>query len=81
MPDVARHEPAGALFGGPDGLGPYRLLLPEVRRLVAPGGVALFEFGEGQADALVAMAAGLGLVARTVADLAGRPRALVIAID
>lgn len=81
MPDLARYEPAGALFGGPDGLGPYRVLLPEVRRLVAPGGVALFEFGEGQAELLVGMAEGLGLAARTVADLAGRPRALVIGID
>lgn len=80
MPDVARYEPAGALFGGPDGLGPYRLLLPEVPRLLAPGGVALFEFGTEQAELLVAIAEGLGLAARTVADLAGRPRALVIAV-
>lgn len=81
MPDVERHEPAGALFGGPDGLGPYRLLLPEVSRLVVPGGVALFEFGEGQGDTLVAMAQGLGHSAQTETDLAGRPRVLVIAVD
>ncbi len=80
MPDVARFEPAGALFGGPDGLGPYRLLLPEVARLLPPGGVALFEFGEGQGDALVAMAKASGHAARTVPDLAGRPRVLVIAV-
>jgi release factor glutamine methyltransferase len=79
MPDVARYEPAGALFGGADGLDPYRLLLPEVARLVQPGGVALFEFGEGQADVLVAMALDLGHAARTVADLAGLLRVLVIA--
>ena len=78
MADVARHEPAGALFGGPDGLDPYRLLLPEVARLLAPGGVALFEFGEGQADALLVMAQVHGAAARTAADLAGRPRVLVI---
>lgn len=76
MPDVARFEPAAALFAGPDGLDCYRLLLPEVPRLLAPGGVALFELGAGQADALVAMAAGVGAKARLVADLAGRPRAL-----
>ncbi len=79
MPDVACHEPAGALYGGPDGLAPYRLLLPEVGRLLAPGGVALFEFGEGQAEPLLGMAAHHEGVARTVADLAGRPRVLVIA--
>jgi release factor glutamine methyltransferase len=78
MPDVARYEPEGALYGGPDGLAPYRLLLPEVDRLLAPGGVALFEFGEEQAEPLLAMAARLGAAARTVADLAGRPRVLVI---
>jgi release factor glutamine methyltransferase len=81
MPDVARFEPAGALFGGPDGLGPYRVLLPDVGRLLAPSGVALFEFGEGQSDPLVAMARGLGWSARTVADLAGRPRVLVLEAD
>jgi release factor glutamine methyltransferase len=78
MPDVARYEPAGALYGGPDGLAPYRLLLPEVSRLLAPGGVALFEFGEGQAGPLLDMAVGLGAAARTVADLAERPRVLVL---
>jgi release factor glutamine methyltransferase len=79
MPDVALFEPSGALFGGADGLDPYRLLLPEVGRLLAPGGVALFEFGAGQAEALVVLAGAHGAAARTVADLAGRPRVLVIA--
>lgn len=79
MPDVERYEPAGALFGGADGLDPYRLLLPEVERLLVPGGVALFEFGEGQAEPLMAMAADTGAGVRTVADLAGRPRVLVVA--
>lgn len=77
MPDVARFEPAGALFGGPDGLAPYRLLLPEMPRLLADGGAAIFEFGVGQADALLALAADAGLKARVAPDLAGRPRALV----
>jgi release factor glutamine methyltransferase len=79
MPDVARHEPPGALFGGPDGLEPYRRLLPEVPRLLAPGGLAIFEFGVGQGDALLALAAEAGLSARLAADLAGRPRALLCA--
>ncbi len=78
MPDVGRYEPAGALYGGADGLDPYRLLLPEVARLLAPGGVALFEFGQGQEALLVAMAQAAGHRAQTVADLAGRPRVLVI---
>ena len=76
MPDVALFEPAGALFGGPDGLDPYRLLLPEMPRLLAEGGVAIFEFGIGQADALVALATDAGLQSCVANDLAGRPRAL-----
>lgn len=78
MPDVARFEPHGALFGGADGLDPYRRLLPEMPRLLADGGVAIFEFGVGQADALLAIAAESGLSARVAPDLAGRPRALIV---
>ena len=81
MPDVADHEPAGALFGGPDGLDCYRLLLPEMPRLLAPGGVALFEFGLGQGPVLVEMAAGLGMAATLANDLTGRARVLRIAAD
>lgn len=78
MPDVAEHEPAGALFGGPDGLTAYRRLLPDMPRLLEEGGVALFEFGVGQADALVAMAGGEGLCAEVANDLSGRPRVLLV---
>jgi release factor glutamine methyltransferase len=79
MPDVARYEPPGALYGGEDGLDPYRHLLPEVPRLLAPGGLAIFEFGAGQGDALLALAADSGLEARLATDLAARPRALLCA--
>ncbi len=52
-PEIARHEPAGALFGGgPDGLDLIRRLvsmLPERLRLVA------LEVGEGQAAAVAAL--------------------------
>ena len=49
-PDVARWEPAAALFAGPDGLDAYRALAPRLARLLAPGGVACVEIGAGQAD-------------------------------
>lgn len=78
MPEVAAHEPAGALFAGPDGLDDHRILLPALPRLLAGGGVAVLEFGTGQADALLAMAAETGLAARIAPDLAGRPRAIVL---
>lgn len=79
MPDVEQFEPAGALYGGAKGLDPYRVLLPEVGRLLQPGGLAVFEFGEGQADALLGLAADAGMKARIAPDLAGRPRVLVMA--
>jgi release factor glutamine methyltransferase len=78
MPEVARFEPASALDGGPDGLSAYRRILPDVPRLLAPGGVAILELGVGQAAAVSALADGFGLVARTRADLAGIPRALLL---
>jgi len=48
MPDVAAHEPAGALFAGPEGLDDYRVLVPQLPALLAEGGVALVEIGHTQ---------------------------------
>ncbi|WP_235976594.1 peptide chain release factor N(5)-glutamine methyltransferase [Sandaracinobacteroides hominis] len=78
MPDVALFEPASALFGGVDGLDPYRLLFPRMAGLLAPGGVAIFEFGVGQEVALGALAAEAGLASRLANDLSGRPRAILL---
>lgn len=80
MPDVARFEPGAALFGGVDGLDCYRRLLADVGRLLAPGGLALFEFGEGQAGALLEMAARHGWTAAVRCDLAGRARVLELMV-
>ena len=77
MAEISRHEPARALDGGTEGLDAYRLLLPEMPRLLTAAGVGMLEMGRGQADALAALAAGLGLTTSTVADLAGIPRVLV----
>jgi len=78
MPDVAEHEPQDALFAGADGLDAYRLLLPALPRLLAPEGLALFEFGLGQEVALETMAADNGLQTDLHPDLAGRPRAIAL---
>ncbi len=80
MPDVVLHEPALALFGGADGLDPYRLLFPRVSGLLAPAGMAVFEFGEGQAEALLELAEGAGLHAQIADDLTGRPRAILLTV-
>lgn len=75
-PSVRGHEPAGALFAGPDGLDDYRVLVPQLPALLAPGGVALVEIGATQADAVGILAAAAGLAALLHRDLAGRPRVL-----
>lgn len=77
-PDVRDHEPAGALFAGPEGLDDYRLLVPQLRALLAPEGVVVLEIGHTQADAVSAIAATSGFSTTLHCDLAGRPRALVL---
>jgi len=79
-PSVRRHEPAGALFAGPDGLDDYRVLIPQLAGLLAPEGVAVVEIGAGQADAVGALARAAGFAVVLHNDLAGRPRALVLTI-
>lgn len=73
-PSVRAHEPAGALFAGPDGLDAYRVLVPQLPALLAPGGIALVEIGAAQADAVSALARAAGLGPRLHRDLAKRPR-------
>ncbi|UVI39737.1 peptide chain release factor N(5)-glutamine methyltransferase [Qipengyuania spongiae] len=78
-PSVREHEPASALFAGPDGLDDYRVLMPQLEALLAPDGVAVFEIGHRQAGAVGDLARAAGFAARLERDLAGRPRALVLA--
>ena len=79
MPDVALHEPASALDGGPAGLTEYARLIPALPPLLNPGGTAIFELGAGQAEAATAIARASGFSQISLrADLAGIPRALVL---
>jgi release factor glutamine methyltransferase len=81
-PEVARHEPRGALDGGIDGLDAYRSLGPVIRSLLAPAGVAVIEVGAGQADSAATLLATAGLsVVRRAGDLAGYDRALVVQLQ
>lgn len=74
-PEVRDHEPTQALDGGADGLDVYHLLIPELFRIVKPGGMAAVEIGFDQARAVTALfgVAGFGEVALSC-DLAGQPR-------
>lgn len=78
MPEVAAHEPGEALYAGADGLDDYRRIVPQLPRLLAPGGVALMEIGWTQATAVAAMAKAAELVAAVHRDLGGRDRALLL---
>lgn len=79
MPEVARHEPASALDGGPDGLAAYRALVAALPGLLAPGGRAVLELGLGQRPAVEAIARTGGLaILGCRADLGGVERALLI---
>jgi len=75
-PSVRAHEPAGALFAGPEGLDAYRTLIPQLPALLAPGGVAMVEIGASQAGAVSALAREAGLSATLHRDLGERPRVL-----
>lgn len=78
--EVRQHEPASALFAGPDGLADYRRILPQLPALLAPGGLALLEIGHTQGPALLAMAAGQGFQASLHPDLAGRDRCVALRV-
>ena len=51
-PEVRDHDPRLALDGGPDGLDAYRLLAPEILRVLRPGGRFAVEIGPDQAQAV-----------------------------
>lgn len=77
-PDVRDHEPHGALFAGPEGLDDYRILIPQIRALMAPMATAIFEIGHLQAESVGAIAQENGFTISLRRDLAGRARALVL---
>jgi len=73
-------EPAMALDGGPDGLDCYRRLLAACPYHLVPGGFMALEVGEGQAQAVAALAEQIdGLsVAEIRKDYAGIERVVVV---
>ncbi|MEQ1540129.1 MAG: peptide chain release factor N(5)-glutamine methyltransferase [Sphingorhabdus sp.] len=81
MPSVQNYEPHSALFAGPDGLDDYQILIPQIPALLFGAGLAIFEIGAEQADAVSEIAKSAGLTAATIADLAGKARAVVMAAD
>ena len=81
-PEVFQFEPRAALAGGTDGLDAYRLLAPQIPDLLSIGGIAVFEVGAGQAEAVATLlaAAGLTVLGRRT-DLGGVERCVIATRD
>lgn len=75
-PEVAQHDPAHALFGGPDGMAVIEPIVAVAARLLAPGGRCAVEHDDTTAqrtvDAFTTVGGFTDVTARH--DLAGRPR-------
>lgn len=79
-PEVRNHDPILALSGGKDGLDPYRILITEIKKFLAPTGLCLFEIGQNQDADLARLVEESGLNVRRIgADYAGIPRVVEIA--
>lgn len=84
-PEVARFDPAAALYGGSDGLDVVRGICATAARLLHPGGVLAIEHGELQGSLAegdpgvpaVLRESGDFEALRVVDDLTGRPRVTV----
>ena len=72
--DVAEHEPAVALFGGPTGLDIPGRFIDTATRLLKPGGFFAIEHTEDQGDAIAALLGKNFLNIITHRDLTARPR-------
>ncbi len=73
--EVRDHEPALALFAGPDGLDIYRRLIPQAFTALVPGGFLVLEIGYGQSEAIAGLlaAAEFGQI-EFIPDLQSIPR-------
>ena len=79
--EVARWEPAAALYAGADGLEAYRRLAPRLARRLAPGGIACLEIGAGQEGAVRKLFEAEGFTVESRSDLNGIVRCLVLRHD
>jgi release factor glutamine methyltransferase len=78
QPEVRDHEPRLALDGGADGLDAYRLLAPEILRVLKPGGLLLVEIGYDQAESVPPLFVEAGAEAVGVLkDLSDRDRVVI----
>ncbi|MGF1647872.1 MAG: peptide chain release factor N(5)-glutamine methyltransferase [Kineosporiaceae bacterium] len=77
-PEARDHDPALALFGGPDGTAVVGQVARTAARLLRPGGTVVVEHGEAQGPVVARLLAAAGLPGgRTHRDLTGRARVTV----
>lgn len=70
-----QHDPALALYGGPDGLDVVRRFLDEARPYLAPGALVMLEVGHDQGDAVRRLMEELGYErCDLLCDLSGKAR-------
>lgn len=70
-PDVVDHEPASALFAGPDGMSAYSRIAGQIAGLLSGSGVAVFEAGHGQAAGIARLMTAQGLEVIGIRDDSG----------
>lgn len=73
-PEVADHDPAAALYGGPDGLVVVRQVIAVAARILRPGGLLVMEHADDQGAAVRRLLAGSWDDVATGQDLTGRDR-------
>ncbi len=74
-PEVREYDPRMALDCGPDGLDAYRLLAPQIMRVLKPGAPFFVEIGSEQKQAVGALFSQAGATGvATIQDLSGRDR-------
>jgi release factor glutamine methyltransferase len=78
--DVREYEPSFALFGGVEGPEVIHRLIREAEDALAPGGTLIFEFGDGQEDAVRELVAATRVlrILRVTDDLQGIARVATV---
>jgi len=75
---VDQYEPHEALYAELDGLDNYRRIIPQIPQLLSPHGIACFEIGFDQADAVQQLGAIAGFETALLHDLSGQPRCITL---
>ncbi len=70
-------EPETALFGGTDGLDPYRAFIPAWYPRIKPGGAIAAETGETQGEAVSEIMRAAGLTPQIIKDYSGLDRVVL----